>query len=324
MDKSEFLDLFKQQMCRLAPMAGISNLPYRLICKELGSGFTTTEEISARGLFHNAKKTFALADYHPSEKPLAFQIFGHEAEVLADAAQVLADQGADILDLNMGCPVKKIVSSGAGAALMKDPIRCAQIFKAIRRSIKIPFTIKIRGGWDDAHQNAVEIAQLAEAEGIDAITVHPRTRSQAFTGKAPWMIIKDVVESVSIPVTGNGDVTSFKNAQDMISQTGCVDVMIGRGALGTPWIFNKPFETLTKSQQHQVKLETIKRHLVLIEKHLDPVFAFVQMKKHLAWYTKGLFGSSTFRNQLYHYPSPEALLEGFYLFWETSEQYLND
>ncbi|MGZ3658414.1 MAG: tRNA dihydrouridine synthase, partial [Bdellovibrionota bacterium] len=171
--------------CRLAPMAGVSNTPFRLLCKELGSSLTTSEEISAKALVHGNQKTFDMAAYLPEEQPIAMQLFGGEAESLAEAARILEDRGADIIDLNMGCPVPKITKTGAGSALMQDEKKAAEVFRAIRKAIQVPFTIKIRGGWDDHTVNAPEISRIAESEGVDAIAVHPRTRSQQYTGKAP-------------------------------------------------------------------------------------------------------------------------------------------
>lgn len=304
--------------CRLAPMAGISNTPFRLVCKELGSGLTTSEEISAKALVYGNQRTFDLAGYLSEEKPIAMQIFGADAQDLANAAKILEDRGADIIDLNMGCPVKKIVSTGAGSALMRDPVEAVRIFKAIRGAIKIPFTIKIRGGWDDQNINAPEIAKLAEAEGVDSIAVHPRSRSQMFAGVAPWQIIKKVVETVKIPVTGNGDVKSFADAVRMMRETGCQSVMIGRGALGRPWVFSQEFETLNKEEQHAFKWRAIKRHLDLIEAHMPPRFALVQAKKHLAWYAVGVKGSAAVRAGVFECESIPQLREYFEGYWVGS------
>jgi len=299
-------------------MAGISNLPFRLICQNQGSSFTTTEEISAKGLFYHSEKTKELCKFLPEEKPIAMQLFGSEPLILSKAAQTLQDAGADIIDLNMGCPVKKVTKTGAGAALMKDPVLCKKIFQAMRKVLTIPFTIKIRGGWDEKHINATQIAQLAENEGIDAITVHPRTRSQSFSGKAPWEIIKDVVDHVKIPVTGNGDVTSYKQASEMVSFTGCQDVMIGRGALGSPWVFNPKFEQLNPEQQNLLQYRTIKQHINYINQYFNPNFALIQIKKHLSWYSRGLVGSASFRKDVFSYDSSEDLIKSFEEFWPGS------
>src|SRR5499426_3776585 len=204
---------------RLAPMAGVTNAPFRLIALECGSGLTTTEEMDAAALLMNHPHADAIAAYYPEERPLAMQLLGKDAEILERAARKLERLGADIVDLNMGCPMPKITGKGKGAALMRDVMGTALILRALRKAVGVPLTIKIRGGWDDEHLNAVEVAQMAEAEGVDAITVHPRSRSQRFTGKAPWTIIGEVVEAVRVPVTGNGDVRSMAEARRMIAET---------------------------------------------------------------------------------------------------------
>ena len=238
---------------RMAPMAGITNAPFRLIVRECGSGLTTTEEMDASALLTNHPHADAIAAYYPEERPLAMQLLGKDADLLARAAERCQVLGADIVDLNMGCPMPKITGKGKGAALMRDVTGTALILRALKKALSVPFTVKIRGGWDDEHLNAVEVAQMAEAEGVDAITVHPRTRSQRFTGRAPWTIIKDVVEAVRIPVTGNGDVRSMAEARQMVAATGCVSVMIGRGALGSPWIFDEAFDALSPEDQRAYK-----------------------------------------------------------------------
>src|SRR5262252_9366023 len=234
---------------RLAPMAGITNAPFRLIARECGSGLTTTEEMDAAALLMNHPHADAIAAYYPQERPLAMQLLGKDTDLLCRAAERVQALGADIVDLNMGCPMPKITGKGKGAALMKDVLGTALILRALRKTVAVPLTIKIRGGWDDEHLNAVEVAQMAEAEGIDAITVHPRTRSQRFTGKAPWTIIGEVAEAVRIPVTGNGDVRSMAEARRMVDETGCGSVMIGREALGSPWVFEEAFDALSADGQ---------------------------------------------------------------------------
>lgn len=310
--------------CRLAPMAGVSNIPFRIVCKELGSSLTTSEEISATALVHGNERTFTMADYLPEEKPIAMQIFGSDPAILAEAAKILADRGASIIDLNMGCPVPKIVKTGAGSALMRDPENAAKVFQAIRRTIQIPFTIKIRGGWDGTTVNAPEIARIAELEGVDAIAVHPRTRSQAYTGKAPWDIIRMVVDTVKIPVTGNGDVKCYEDASRMIEETGCATVMIGRGALGRPWVFDSEFPRLSLEAQHAYKFRVIERHMDLIHAHMNPRLALVQMKKHLAWYIAGTRGSSKARAEVFRHEEIASLREFFQNYWPTAALNLDD
>ncbi|MGZ3713023.1 MAG: tRNA dihydrouridine synthase, partial [Bdellovibrionota bacterium] len=253
--------------------------------------------------------------YLPEETPIAMQIFGGEAGVLAEAARILADRGADIIDLNMGCPVPKITKTGAGSALMRDEKVAAEVFRAVRAAIKVPFTIKIRGGWDDHTVNAAEIARIAELEGVDSIAVHPRTRSQQYTGKAPWEIIKLVVDTVKIPVTGNGDVRCWDDARRMIAETGCKTVMIGRGALGKPWVFDSEFEYLGAEAQHAYKFRVIQRHLDLIAGHMPERFGFVQMKKHLGWYIAGTRGGAKARATVFGFEEARELRAWFEGYW---------
>lgn len=293
---------------RLAPMAGVTNAPFRLICRECGAGPLTTEEIDARALILGNRKTEEMARYLPEERPLAFQLLGRDPDVLAEAARRLQAAGADTIDLNMGCPVPKIVAKGQGAALMRDPLRAAMIFRTMRKAMDVPLTIKIRGGWDDRTVNAVEIARIAEAEGVDALTVHPRTRSQQYTGQAPWEVIRAVVQAVAIPVTGNGDVRSLADAAAMAAATGCAAVMIGRGALGAPWIF------ASAPPDRESRARVIRRHVELIEAHLPERVAFAQVRKHLAWYSAGLPSSARLRPRLFQ-AADAATAQA--LFWEA-------
>jgi len=303
------------ELCRLAPMAAISNAPFRLIAKECGSGLTTTEEMDAFSLLMETPRAHDMAAYYPQERPLAMQLLGKDPQALVRAALCCEELGADIVDLNMGCPMPKITSKGKGAALMKDVLGTARLLRAMRQSIAIPFTIKIRGGWDDEHLNAVEVARMAEGEGIDAITVHPRTRSQRFTGKAPWTIIAEVVQAVGIPVTGNGDVHSMAEARRMVAETGCQSVMIGRGALGSPWIFDESFDALSADEQRAYKDRVIRRHMALIQEHGGERHAFSQMKKHLAWYTEGLAHATDCRARIFQTRSPAEVWEVFQEYW---------
>jgi nifR3 family TIM-barrel protein len=240
------------------------------------------------------------------------QLLGEDPDLLAEAARRLEAGGADGIDLNMGCPVPKIVAKGQGTALMRDPLAAAVVFRSIRKAVRVPFTIKIRGGWDERSVNAVEIARLAESEGVEGITVHPRTRSQQFTGQAPWSIIASVVDAVQVPVTGNGDVRSHADAAAMVHATGCAAVMIGRGALGAPWIFRGPDTT------HAERARLIHRHCALIEAHLPDRLALVQLRKHLAWYSDGLPFAARVRQALFQAPSPAALYELFWSFWDST------
>ncbi|HXU88003.1 MAG TPA: tRNA dihydrouridine synthase DusB [Methylomirabilota bacterium] len=294
---------------RLAPMAGVTNAPFRLICREAGAGLLTSEEIDARAFAMGNGKTEALTRYLPEERPLVMQLLGNDAEVLAEAARRLEAAGADGIDLNMGCPVAKIVAKGQGAALMRDPLGAAIIFRTLRKAVSVPVTIKIRGGWDEHALNAVEIARLAESEGVDGITVHPRTRSQQFTGRAPWDIIAAVVTAVRLPITGNGDVRSVDDAQAMVNATGCAAVMIGRGALGRPWVFSG------RPVAHDERAAIIRRHAALIDAQLPPRVALVQLKKHLAWYSEGLPNAARTRPALFAAHSADEVQRIFWTLW---------
>jgi len=306
-------------LTRLAPMAGVTNAPFRLIARDCGSGLTTTEEMDAAALLMNNPHADAIATHYPEERPLAMQLLGKDADILVRAADRLQRLGADIVDLNMGCPMPKITAKGKGAALMRDVMGTALILRALRKALDVPFTIKIRGGWDDEHLNAVEVAQMAEAEGVDAITVHPRTRSQRFTGKAPWAIIREVVDAVRIPVTGNGDVRSMAEARLMMAETGCQSVMIGRGALGSPWVFDEAFDSRPPAARRAYHARIIARHCDLIRGHFREKYALIQMKKHLAWYTEGLGHASRCRVEIFQSRGADEVWDVFQRYWERDE-----
>jgi len=294
---------------RLAPMASVTNAPFRLVARECGASLLTSEEIDARALVMESAHTRELARFLPEERPIAMQLLGSDPDLLAEAARRLEAAGADAIDLNMGCPVAKIVAKGQGAALMRDPLRAAVIFRTLRKTVAIDLTLKVRGGWDEHAVNAVEIARIAEGEGVDAITVHPRTRSQQFTGRAPWEIIAAVVDAVALPVVGNGDVRSHADAAAMVAATGCAAVMIGRGALGAPWIFRG--EDVPREERARI----IRRHAALIEAHLPERLALVQLKKHLAWYSAGLPGSAAARERLFQAATPAEVYAIFWALW---------
>jgi tRNA-dihydrouridine synthase B len=290
-------------------MAAVTNAPFRLVARECGAGWLTSEELDARAVVQDNAKTWDLARFLPDERPIALQLLGNDPDVLAEAAKKLEGTGADGIDLNMGCPVQKIVSKGQGAALMRDPLTAAVIFRTMRKAVQGTFTIKVRGGWDDHTVNAPEIARIAESEGIDGITVHPRTRAQQYTGRAPWDVIAGVVEAVAIPVVGNGDVRSVTDARAMREATGCAAVMIGRGALGRPWIFRG----VDAARDERARI--IRRHCALIEAHLPPRLAVVQLKKHLAWYATERPGMARLRQQLFDAREPADVLDLFWSAW---------
>jgi tRNA-dihydrouridine synthase B len=279
------------------------------VCRECGAGPLTSEEIDARALVLGNVRTAALTGFLPQERPLAMQLLGHDPDVLAEAARRLEAIGADAIDLNMGCPVPKVVAKGQGAALMRDPLAAAVVLRTLRKAVRGRLTIKIRGGWDERTLNAVEIARLAESEGVDGITVHPRTRSQQFTGRAPWEIIAAVVAAVRLPVTGNGDVRGVADARAMVAATGCAAVMIGRGALGAPWVFRGA--PVTADGQAAI----IRRHVALVLEHVPERLALVQIKKHLAWYSAGRPGSAALRPRLFAATSAGEVQAIFWSAW---------
>jgi tRNA-dihydrouridine synthase B len=305
---------------RLAPMAGITNASFRLVAKECGSALITSEEIDATGLVRHSDTSEQIAEFLPEEHPLAMQLLGNDADSFVEAAEILQRRGADIIDINMGCPVPKITKTGKGSALMQDVAKTALILRALRRACQVPLTIKIRGGWDNEHLNAVEVAQMAESEGVDAITVHPRTRSQRFGGRAPWHIIRDVVEAVDIPITGNGDVTSYSEARRMMAETGCVSVMIGRGAMGQPWVFNSEYEGWPEERQREYRENVIMRHMDLILSFFpEGRYRLLQMQRHLSYYARGMPSARECRQVLFTQCStPEESMTTFRRYWDAA------
>jgi nifR3 family TIM-barrel protein len=300
----------------LAPMAGVTNLPFRLLAKEQGVGLVCTETLSARGIVHGGEKTYKMFTGSPEERPLAAQIFGCDPDILAEAAAILEDRGVDLLDINFGCPVAKFARSFAGAVLMREPDRIRRILTAVRKRIRIPLTAKLRSGWDAQHVNAPEVARIAEDCGVDALSIHPRTRAQAYTGTADWKVTAEVVKAVGIPVIGNGDVTTPERARRLLDETGCAGVMIGRAALGNPWIFSQVREYLATGVTTFTGPDPESRRAIML-RHLDALIAFTGdevaairvMRKHLAWYTKGLPGGATFRDAINRLESRAAVVE---------------
>ncbi|QOX65384.1 tRNA dihydrouridine synthase DusB [Anoxybacterium hadale] len=287
----------------LAPLAGITDAPFRRICKEQGAGLVYSEMISGKGLYYNDKSTERLLRIYEEEKPVAYQIFGSEPEIIGFTAEKLADRGNCILDINMGCPVPKVVKNGEGSALLKDPELVKTIIRAAVASAGKPVTVKIRIGWDSTRINAVEIAKAAEAAGASAIGVHGRTREQFYSGKADWTVIRDVKKAVSIPVIGNGDVFSGLDAMRLMEETACDFVMIARGALGNPWIFREALalwegKPLPAAPEIDEKLELIIKHFDLLLEEKGEYAAVREMRKHAGWYLKGISGSAAIRRQL--------------------------
>ena len=279
----------------LAPMAGVSDLPFRLICREYGVGLVCTEMVSAKALHYKNKNTVSLMQTVPEERPLALQIFGSEPEIMAEQAEALSEGEFDILDINMGCPMPKIVNNGDGSALMKNPELAEKVIAAVVKASAKPVTVKIRAGFDAEHKNAAEIAKRAENAGAAAVQVHGRTRTQYYEGKADWSIIADVKAAVKIPVIGNGDVNSLDDAERMMRETGCDGVSVGRGAKGRPWIFKELAEGKSYEPTVEERISVMKRHIALEEKLKGEFTAVREMRKHIAWYTVGMKNSSKLR-----------------------------
>lgn len=299
----------------LAPMAGVTDLPFRLLCKEQGAGLLCMEMVSAKAIHYKNKNTDALMEIHPEEMPVSLQLFGSEPELMAEIAKQIEERPFAILDINMGCPVPKVVNNGEGSALMKDPKKVYDIVYQVSRAIQKPVTVKIRKGFDAEHVNAVEVAKAAEAAGAAAVAVHGRTRAQYYSGNADWDIIAQVKDALSIPVIGNGDITTPQKAAQMLSQTGCDGVMIGRGAQGNPWIFNQIttyLETGTfpdNPSPLEVK-RVIQRHAQLQMEVKGEYTAVREMRKHMSWYTTGYPNSAKFRQMINSMESMEELMQG--------------
>ena len=305
--------LFRSSNVILAPMAGVTDLPFRLLCKEQGAGLLCMEMVSAKAIYYNNKNTETLMQIEPEERPVSLQLFGSDPVIMSEMAKRIEDRPFDILDINMGCPVPKVVNNGEGSALMKNPGLVRKIVTSVSKAIKKPLTVKIRKGFDENNINAVEIAKIIEDSGAAAVAVHGRTRQQYYSGKADWDIIRQVKEAVSIPVIGNGDVDSPQKAKQLLEETGCDGIMVGRATEGNPWIFREishyldTGELLPHPALEEVK-EMILRHARLQLEYKGEYTGMREMRKHVAWYTAGFPHSARLRGAVNEIESMEQLM----------------
>lgn len=302
-----FLDI-AQSPAGLAPLAGISDSSFREICRSLGAGFTVSEMVSAEGLVRRQKKTLALMRFNSAERPFGIQLFGRNQDILAEAVRIAAAEMApDFIDLNCGCPARKVVRRGEGCALMNDLPQLEKVCRAMRGAVSIPLTVKFRTGLDSGQPIAVEAAKIAESCGFDAVTVHARSLKQGFTGRADWKHIAAVKEAVKIPVIGNGDIAAPEDAERMFQQTGCDLAMVGRGALGKPWIFAQIAGEIEEVPL-SLRLETVKRHYGLTFADKGEYVGVREMRKHLGWYCKGMPGAAEFRRRVMTLEDPGKVM----------------
>ena len=302
----------------LAPMAGITNLPMRLMARDTGASLTFTEMVSVNGLTREGRKSFDLLKSVPADRPLGMQLFGDDAPMLAEAARLVEEYG-ELIDINMGCPVRKVVGTGAGSALLREPAKVAGIIRAVRSATRLPFTVKIRTGWVCGDDTFLEIGRIAQEEGCDAVTLHPRSRSQMFEGKANWSRIAELKSALKIPVIGSGDLFSAADVVAMLEQTGCDAVMVARGAMGDPWIFRDALALLAGEAPvpptAAERLAAARKHLSLFTEWEGDRVALMEMRKHLSWYSKGLPGAAQFRaavNRIEDAPQLIGAMEDFF------------
>ena len=306
----------------LAPMAGVTDMPYRILCREQGAGLVCMEMVSAKAILYKNKNTQELLKVDDRERPVSLQLFGSDPDIVADIAASLEDGPYDIFDINMGCPVPKVVNNGEGSALMKNPLLAGKIIEKTAKAIQKPLTVKIRKGFDDAHVNAVEMAKIAQESGAAAVAVHGRTREQYYSGTADWDIIAQVKQAVKIPVIGNGDVVDAASALRLFEQTGCDGIMVGRGAQGNPWIFREILAALEDREiparpNRRELYEMIVRHAQLSCTYKGEYITVREMRKHLAWYTTGLPHAAGLRRQINSMETMEELMEGMKLLLEA-------
>lgn len=304
----------------LAPLAGVTDSSYRRICRQFGAGLVYSEMVSAKGLYYSDRATGRLLGIHEDEKPIVYQIFGSEPDMIAFAAEKLAERENCILDINMGCPVPKIVKNGDGSALLKNPPLAGEVVRAAVRHAGKPVTVKIRAGWDREHINAVEMAKRIEDAGAAAIAVHGRTREQLYSGKADWSVIRAVKKAVSVPVIGNGDIFGVRDAAKMIKETGCDMVMIARGALGNPWIFRSLLAGEDYIPPVEERVEVIRRHFAYLLEEKGEYLAVRCMRKHIGWYVKGLRGAVRIRRQINTLETAEEICRELELLCDSSTE----